>query len=154
MTASFRPDTPSNGQQPETPNPGQILHQFNLQNSLDAVIARATIRKLAASLGFSLVEQVRIATAIFEIAYNLVTYAGQGEIVISWHEADDGRAGLEFFCHDRGLRSSELTTVLQTNRPHSYSQMNLLGLRRLADKFEFKKDRHYGNSVKAVIWKE
>jgi serine/threonine-protein kinase RsbT len=153
MTASSHTGTTQNGPLAETVIPGQILHQLSLQNSLDAVVARATVRKLAASLGFGLVEQVRIATAIFEIAYNLVTYAGQGEIVISWHEAED-RAGLEFLCHDRGLQSSELTNVLETDEPHSYSQMNLLGLRRLADKFEFKKDSHYGNAVKAVIWKE
>ena len=69
MTLSFRPQvTAESTPPPVAVVPGQVLVHLALENSLDAVIARTTVRKLAAEPGFDLVEQVRIATAVFEIA--------------------------------------------------------------------------------------
>ncbi|MEW5958014.1 MAG: hypothetical protein AB1801_09845 [Chloroflexota bacterium] len=129
------------------------VQRLTLHDSLDAAIARATVRKLAASFGYSLIDQGRIAAMISEIAHDLVTYAGQGEIVISWQE-DNGPKGLAFFCHDQGLAAAELTTVLQTGGAKTQDKLNLLGLRKLADEFKVTIDPKYGNCVSAIIWQE
>lgn len=137
------------------PNPSaDFVKRLSLQNSLDAVIARATVRKLAASFGYSLIDQVRIATAIFEIADRIVSYAGKGEIVITWRKDDPWHQGLSFFCNDLGIGAPELTSMLQTGGDETSDKLNFLGLKRLADEFEVAANPHYGNCVTAVIWKE
>ncbi len=152
-TSASSPIFKQNRQQSSKLKSGEVLERLHLKNSLDAVAARATVRKLAGSLGFGLVDQIRIATAIFEIGYNIVSCTGEGIIIIYWREEDE-RAGLEFFCHGGSLNTSELATVLQTDGNASYSKLILIGLKKLADQFELVKDPKYGNCFRAVIWKK
>ena len=49
----------------------------------DVVTARQAGRSLAAQLGFSGSEATLIATAISEVARNILVHAGRGEIVLS-----------------------------------------------------------------------
>lgn len=128
------------------------VQRLRLHDALDAVIARATVRKLADSLGYSLVDQVRITTAIFEIARDIVTYAGQGEIIIYKCKNDSGRKGLEFFCNDQGLNASRLTSVLQAGGDDTHNKLNFLSLKKLVDQFNVSQDPEYGNCVTIVKW--
>ncbi len=137
---------------PGQAHPAREIQRLNLHDALDAVIARATVRKLAASLGYSLVDQVRITTAIFEIARDFVTYAGQGEIVISKCKNDSGRTGLEFFCNDQGLNASRLTSMLQVGGDDPHNKLNFLSLRKLVDEFKVTQDPKDGNCVTIVKW--
>ena len=91
-------------------------------------------------MGYTLLDRVRISTAIFEIARDFVVYAEQGEIVISWREDEPTRKGLTFFCHDCGQNSPKLTSKFQTGGQNSQNRLNFLSLRKLVDEFEFKKD--------------
>ena len=54
------------------------------------MLARQAGRQLAAQVGFSTTDQTLIATAISEVARNIVVYAHHGEIVLS--VADDAVA--------------------------------------------------------------
>lgn len=128
------------------------IQRLTLHNTLDVVIARATVRKLADSQGYSLIDQVRISTAIAEVANYIVTYAGQGEIVISWRQDASGQHGLEFFCHDQGLNTPELTSILQAGGDDTGNKLNLLGLKKLVDEFEVTEDARHGNCVKLIKW--
>ena len=53
-----------------------------IKADVDVVIARQQARSLISDLHFSGSEQTLIATAISEVARNIVTYAGRGEIVL------------------------------------------------------------------------
>jgi len=54
----------------------------SIHTDVDIVVARQKGRELAGELGFGLIDSTLIATAISELARNIVLYARQGEIVI------------------------------------------------------------------------
>ena len=54
-----------------------------LRAERDVVAARQRSLQIARLLGFDAQDQVRIATAVSEIARNVVNYAGQGEIAFA-----------------------------------------------------------------------
>lgn len=136
------------GKPKRRPTPGVIEH-IPLQTPLDVAIARTTTRKLADELGYSMIDQVRLATITFEIADQIVTYAGQGEIIISWRE-NTGRHGLQFSCHDQGRHAPQLTTLWQTGETDS----NILNIKRQVDEFKFTQDPHHGNCISLTVWLE
>ena len=51
-------------------------------NEWDIVAARQLGRNVAKELGFGIVDQARITTAISELARNIFLYAGKGQICI------------------------------------------------------------------------
>jgi anti-sigma regulatory factor (Ser/Thr protein kinase) len=61
------------------PSPTRLL-KLNLQNEYDVVAARQRARQIAVLLGFNNQDQVRIATAVSEIARNAFRYAGSGSV--------------------------------------------------------------------------
>jgi serine/threonine-protein kinase RsbT len=130
-----------------------VVQRLALQKPLDVAIARTTVRKLTEDLGYSLIDQIRISTAIFEIADHFVTYAGQGEIVILWHE-DSRHKGLEFFCNDQGLHEPKLTKFFKGNNRQANNGLSILSPRKLVDTFEFSEDSKHGNCINMSIWLE
>ena len=68
-----------------------------IANDLDIVAARVEGRNLAREMGFGMIDQARIATAISELARNVVLYAYTGEVILSQVERD-GRIGLQIIC--------------------------------------------------------
>ena len=130
-----------------------VIQRLILRKPLDAAIARTTVRGLASDLGYSLIDQVRLSTAIFEIADDIVTHAGQGEIVILWREEPQHK-GLQLFCNDQGLHAPQLTHVLQTGGDETERKLNLLSLKQLVDEFKFTEDPKYGNCVTMAVWLE
>src|SRR5581483_10037401 len=67
----------------------------------DVVAARREARALASELNFTSTDITLLATAISEIARNITTYAGEGEIVLSVVQNDD-RAGIRVVARDDG----------------------------------------------------
>ena len=74
---------------------------MSIRTEVDVVIARQRGHELASKLRFSSSELTLIATAISEVARNIVIYAGTGEIVIRIVEQGQ-RRGLAVFARDRG----------------------------------------------------
>ena len=63
-----------------------------IASDADMIPARAHGRSLATELGFSRTDATLIATAISEIARNIIVHAGEGEIVYSPVYEDDSTA--------------------------------------------------------------
>ena len=74
--------------------------------------ARAEGRALAARLGFSRTDATLIATAISEVARNIVVHAGWGEIVISRSDEPDQR-GLVVVARDDGPGIRDVEAALE-----------------------------------------
>jgi serine/threonine-protein kinase RsbT len=99
------------------------------------VEARAAARDLATRIGFTPTDQVLIATAVSEIARNIVAYAGAGEMVMSVVE-DRFRRGLQVVARDRGPGIADLRLAMQDGYSGSGSLgLGLPGSRRLMDEF-------------------
>ena len=104
-----------------------------LANDADAVIARQRARQVAEYAGFGRQDQVRIATAVSELARNALQYAGGGRVDFSL-SADS--AALEVLVSDRGQGIPQLASVLDgTYRSTTGLGVGITGARRLMDGF-------------------
>ncbi|HYY92876.1 MAG TPA: hypothetical protein VE713_00060, partial [Pyrinomonadaceae bacterium] len=65
-----------------------------LEREHDIAVARGEVRSIAASLGFRVVDQTRLATVASELARNVVKYARRGRMIAQPLGAPAGRAGL------------------------------------------------------------
>ena len=75
----------------------------------DVMAVREAGRKLAKEAGFEGAELTLIATAISEIARNILTYAREGAIEISTIE-DGTRSGIEVIARDEGPGEGSIVT--------------------------------------------
>ncbi|MGW4121671.1 ATP-binding protein [Nocardia sp. NPDC004711] len=76
-----------------------VVIAVNVSN--DIVTARQAGLELAAKLGFSLSDRTMIATAISEVARNITSYAGTGEIRLAVQDRD-GRRSMVVQAKDSG----------------------------------------------------
>jgi serine/threonine-protein kinase RsbT len=119
----------------------------------DIVAARQKGRDLAARVGFTGSDLTIIATAISEIARNIVVYAQRGEINLSIVE-QAGKRGILVIARDRGPGIADLELAMRDG----YSTGNSLGLglpgaRRLMDDFEIVSTAAEGTTVTMRKWK-
>jgi serine/threonine-protein kinase RsbT len=124
-----------------------------IQREADIVLARQAGRQLAAQLGFSTTDQTLIATAISEVARNIVVYATHGEIVLA--RADEGgRIGIKVQAIDSGPGIDNKDLAMRDG----FSTKNSLGLglpgaRRLMDAFDLDSEVGRGTTVTMKKWK-
>ena len=78
----------------------------------DLVTARAEARAMAERLGFPRPDPTLIATAISEVARNIVVHAGRGEIVLEPFE-DADRYGLVVIASDEGPGIRDVDAALR-----------------------------------------
>ena len=119
----------------------------------DIVAARQKGRDLAARVGFTGSDLTIIATAISEIARNIVVYAQRGEIDLSIVE-EAGRRGILVIARDHGPGIADIELAMRDG----YSTGNSLGLglpgaRRLMDDFEIVSTAAEGTTVTMRKWK-
>lgn len=118
----------------------------------DLVSARAQGRAIAERLGFPRPDPTLIATAISEIARNIVVHVGEGEIVLRSIE-DTNRYGLMVIAIDEGSGIRDVEAALRDD----YSGRGGLGLgipgaRRLMDDFTIESDAG-GTTVTMTKWR-
>lgn len=123
-----------------------------IRSDLDLVAARQRGREMARDLGFSAGELTLIATAISELARNIVVYAGAGEIQLAAIE-QAGRRGLVILALDEGPGIRDVKLALQDGYTTSRSLgMGLPGVRRLMDDFEIESELGKGTRVRVRKW--
>ncbi len=119
----------------------------------DIVTARKDGRALSATLGFSGSEQALIATAISELARNMLDYAGGGEVVLGLIE-QDGHRGIAVLANDRGPGIADLDLAMQDGYTTSGGLgLGLPGARRLMDDFVIDSQVGVGTRVTVIKWK-
>jgi serine/threonine-protein kinase RsbT len=128
------------------------VRRVSIKNELDIVAARVEGRNLAREMGFGVIDQARIATAISELARNVVLYAQGGQIILSRLE-NGGKTGLQIVCEDQGPGIKDLGLVMRDG----YSSMNGLGLglpgtKRLMDEFNIYSEVGIGTTVTVCKW--
>jgi serine/threonine-protein kinase RsbT len=108
---------------------------------------------LAAEIGFSSTEQVLIATAISEIARNLINYAIRGQVSFNKVQQPE-KQGFRVIAEDQGPGIVDTNQALQDG----YSTSNRLGLglpgaKRLMDDFEIVSTTE-GTTVTMTKWRQ
>lgn len=118
----------------------------------DIVAARQLGRKEAKLIGFGLVDQARITTAISELARNIYLYAEQGKIEVR-RIAEKACIGICIIASDSGPGIEDVEQVMQAG--FSTSQgfgAGLPGVRRLMDEFEIKTKPQKGTIITIKKW--
>jgi serine/threonine-protein kinase RsbT len=107
-----------------------------IHHEWDIVAARRAGRELASRLGFSISELTVIATAISEVARNIVTYAKRGEVVVRTEDRG-GRQSLVVVARDEGPGIPDVERAMQDGYSTSKGLgLGLPGSRRMMDEFE------------------
>jgi serine/threonine-protein kinase RsbT len=119
----------------------------------DIVRARVRSRSYALALGFSSPEATLVATAISELARNIVQYAQRGEIALQAIERD-GRSGLLVIASDRGPGVPEAAKLaFDSPQTHAASGLGLRALKRLMDDVQLVSMAGEGTTVRVTRWK-
>ena len=119
----------------------------------DIVTARQQGRTVAAEMGFQATDLALIATAISELARNIVRYAGRGEIQLKLLN-DGNKRGLQVVASDSGPGIPDIERALESGYSTSGSLgLGLPGVRRLMDDMEIQSEVGKGTTVKARKWR-
>ncbi len=126
--------------------------RVSIHSEDDIVTVRQKGRELAAKLGFSSTDLVVIATAISEIARNIVQYARHGEISMSIVQ-QGSRSGIIIIARDKGPGITNINLAMQDG----YSTggglgLGLPGAKRLMDEFEITSKVGSGTTVTMKKW--
>ncbi len=127
---------------------------LSIETDLDIIAARQKGRALAARLGFSSSELTLIATAISELARNIVLYARRGEIVLKI-VGQSNRQCIVVIARDEGPGILDVRRALQGGYSTSRSLgLGLSGVKRLMDEFEIVSEIGHGTTVEVKKWKK
>jgi serine/threonine-protein kinase RsbT len=114
--------------------------------------ARQKGRELAMTIGITGSDLTLMATAISEIARNIVQYAGQGEIEFRG-VMRRGRRGLLIIARDRGPGIPDIALAMQDGYSTSKGMgLGLPGAKRLMDDFKIVSEVGKGTTVSMVKW--
>jgi len=120
----------------------------------DIVAARQSGRALAAELGFSATDSTLIATAISELARNIVSYARKGEITVKTIHGPS-RQGILVIASDDGPGIPDVLQAMRDGFSTSGSLgLGLPGVRRLMDEFQIASQPGRGTTVTVKKWKQ
>lgn len=123
-----------------------------INSDQDIVLARQKGRALATQLGFTSGDATLIATAISELARNIVSYARNGQITLRMLNNGD-RRGLSIIASDNGPGIPDIRQALRDGFSTSGSLgMGLPGVRRLMDEFEITSQPGQGTMVAVKKW--
>jgi serine/threonine-protein kinase RsbT len=128
--------------------------QVAINSDQDIILARQKGRALAAEIGFAACDATLIATAISELARNIVSYARKGEITLQRVNGGN-RQGLAIIASDQGPGIPDVPQALRDGFSTSGSLgMGLPGVRRLMDEFEITSQLGRGTTVVTKKWKQ
>ncbi len=120
--------------------------------SNDIVTARQAGRELAAKLGFTLTDITMISTAISEVARNITSYAGTGEVRITVEDRE-GRRALVVQAQDQGPGILDITRALEDGYSTGRGLgLGLPGARRLMDRLLIESTPGQGTLVEMWKW--
>ena len=149
MTDAFGPSRNSTGAAARAVS---VETRIPIRSDGDIVAARQSGRAQATKLGFSLSESTLIATAISELARNIVVYAGQGEVLLRSVDSSEGR-GIIVIARDEGPGIADVQLALQDGFSTSRGLgLGLPGVRRMMDEFEIESQNGKGTVVKVKKW--
>lgn len=126
--------------------------RISINSDQDIVIARQQGRTLASKLGFNGSDLTVIATAISEVARNIVEFAGKGEITLTPIQQSH-KQGLSVIAHDDGPGIPNIQLALQDGFSTTASLgLGLPGSRRLMDEFTIVSAIGKGTTVTMKKW--
>ena len=124
-----------------------------IESDADVVTARQRAREMAGALELTSTDQTLLATAISEVARNITTYAGRGEVLLSVISDDKGRSGIQVIARDQGPGIENVDLAMQDGYTSGGGLgLGLPGARRLVDDFHIETAPGQGTTVTLLMW--
>lgn len=118
----------------------------------DIVMARQQGRQLAMRAGISGSDLAVIATAISEVARNIILYAERGEIILDLAQ-EGGRRGIIVVARDDGPGIPDIEQAMRDGFSTGKSLgLGLPGAKRLMDEFEITSEIGKGTTIIMKKW--
>ena len=112
----------------------------------DIVIARQRSRAMVSRLGFTPTDATLVATAVSELARNIVLYAREGVIILRPSESQ-GRRGVLVIARDEGPGIGDIQRATGGCSTSGSAGLGLRGVKRLMDEFEIVSASSVGTTV-------
>lgn len=123
-----------------------------INHEADIVAARQIGRELSNEAGFTPTDITLIATAISEVARNILVYAQYGEVRLRL-VTDHGVEGVEVIASDSGPGIADVHQAMQDGFSTGGSLgLGLPGARRLMDEFSITSQVGKGTTITMVKW--
>lgn len=136
---------------PSAPSPASsasssVRVRIPITNAADVAVAGEHGRRLASRLDFSPTDITVIATAILEVARNVLTYAQRGDLMLHLIQRR-GRLGLAIVARDKGPGIADVAQALRDG-----TGLGLASARRLMDEFRVRSEPGRGTTVTMRKW--
>lgn len=126
--------------------------KVEIRNMDDIITSRSAAKEMAREMGFGIVDQTKIATAISELARNVIDYAGAGMLSMRMIE-ENRKKGMEIICEDQGPGIDDIARAMQDGFSTAKGLgMGLPGAKRLMDEFDITSARGKGTRIMAIKW--
>lgn len=129
---------------------GSKIIEVSISSDEDVILARQKVRFITQELGFSLLDQTRIVTAVSELARNIVVHAKEGKMSVFKTEK---RPGLRLVFEDKGPGIPNIDQAMEVG----FSTVGSLGLglkgaKRLTDEFDIITEIGKGTTISIIKW--
>jgi serine/threonine-protein kinase RsbT len=123
-----------------------------INTDVDIMLARQQGKAIARTLRFSESELTLIATAISEIARNIINYATRGEVTLALVQRGP-RRGLRIVARDQGPGIRDIARAMEDGYSTSRGLgLGLPGSKRLMDDFDIVSEVGKGTTVTMTKW--
>lgn len=127
--------------------------RISITGDADIVSARQAARELASRLDFSSTDLTILATAVSELARNIVRFAGTGEVVVELVQGS--RSGVQVTARDSGPGIADVEQALKDGfSTYRGLGLGLPGVRRLMDEFAIASEPGQGTTVTITKWRK
>ncbi len=140
-------------QPPRPPAAGTEVIRVRIERDSDVITARQQGREMALAAGLSGSDLTVVATAISEVARNIIAYADHGEIELAL--AEQGvRRGISVTARDQGPGIANIEQAMQDGFSTGKSLgLGLPGAKRLMDEFEISSEVGQGVTIVMRKWR-
>lgn len=127
--------------------------RFDIRSEADVVSLRQHVRRWAADMSFSIVDQTKIVTAASELARNAIVYGGGGGATLEMLR-ETVRNGLRIVFEDKGPGIPDIDLALRDGYTTGTGLgLGLGGARRLVNEFVIDSKPGQGTRIVVTRWK-
>ena len=133
-------------------SPRETAIEVRIANFENVILGRQKVREMMQEMGFSLLDQTRVVTAVSELARNIVIHAGSGVMRLRTVKKTD-TAGIECVFEDQGPGIADAERALQKGFSTSNSLgLGLGGAKNLCREFDLRSRVGKGTKVTIREW--
>ncbi|MFD9381075.1 ATP-binding protein [Streptomyces sp. NPDC059999] len=144
--------TPAPLAPPASAGPVDEFLRLILRTEEDLLSVRHAVRAATLRVGFGIVDQTRVVTAVSELARNAYVHGGGGSLLIEYPR-QGGRQGLRLTISNSGPGIADIEAALGDGFTTGGGLGHGLGgAKRLMDDFEVRSTPGHGTTVTATRW--